>query len=108
MNNFITEKTNQDIYNIYEQLKNKYDLILTKTSALDEGFTIDCPIIVGKSHGQIIELYVCDGMFVMDVIDAEKTKGTHWHPYEIDDAIKDIVEFMNGKSDYKLYPFKNN
>ena len=108
MNNFITEKTNQDIYNIYEQLKNKYDLILTTTSALDEGFTIDCPIIVGKAHGQIIELYECDGMFVMDVMDAEKTKGTHWHPDEIDDAIKDIVKFMNGKSDYKMYPFKNN
>ena len=108
MNNFIIEKKEQDIYNIYEQLKDKYDLDLTTTSKLNEGFTIDCPIIVGRLHGQIIELYVCDGMFVMDVMDSEKTKGTHWHPYEIDEAIKDIVDFMSGKCDYKMYPFKKN
>lgn len=102
------EKTEQDIFNIYEQLKNKYDIVLTTTFQLSEGFTIDCPIIVGKSHEQIIELYVCDGMFVLDVMNAEKTQGTHWHPHEINDAINDIVEFMNGKHDYKMYPFKKN
>lgn len=108
MFNYISEKTEQDIFNVYEQLKNKYDLVLTTTSKLDEGFTVDCPIIVGKAHEQIIELYEWDGMFVMVVMDVEKTKGTHWHPYEINDAVNDIVEFMGGKSDYKMYPFKKN
>ena len=39
MFNYIPEKTEQDIFNVYEQLKNKYDLVLTTTSKLDEGFT---------------------------------------------------------------------
>lgn len=102
MSDFITEKTEHDILTIYEQLKDKYDLLLTDTSILDERFTIHCPIIVGKAHEQIIELYVCDGMFVMDVMDDKKTKGAHWHPYEINDAINDIKEFMGGKSNYKM------
>ena len=79
---------------------------MTTTAALDEGFTIDCPIIVGKAHGQIIQLYECDGMFVLDVMDAEQTKGTHWHPNDVEGAVDDIVVFMDGKSDYELYPFK--
>jgi len=91
---------------VYEQLKDKYDLVLTTTSALDEGFTIDCFVIVGKAHGQIIELYDDGAMFVMDVMDAEKTMGTHWHPFDVENAIDDIAEFMEGKSDYEMYPFR--
>ena len=98
--------TNDDIFHIYEQLKDRYDLVLTTTSALDEGFTIDCPIIVGTSHGQIIELYQDGDMFIMDVMNAEHTMGTHWHPLDPEGAAEDIIEFMAGKSDYKLYPFR--
>lgn len=98
--------TDDDLKAIYEQLKDRYELILTNTADLDEGFTVDCPILVGKAHGQIIELYLDGEMFVLDVIDAEKTKGTHWHPYDVESAVKYIVEFMDGKSDYNLSPFK--
>jgi len=91
---------------VYEQLKNRYELTLANTAALDEGFTNDCPILVGRSHGQIIELYVDDDMFVLDVMNAEQTKRTHWHPYDVDAAVEDVEEFMEGKSDYDLYPFK--
>jgi hypothetical protein len=91
---------------IYEQLKDRYALVLTNTAALDEGFTVDCPILVGKAHGQIIELYLDCEMFVMDVMDAAQTKGTHWHPNDVESAIEYIVEFMEGKSDYELTPFK--
>ena len=98
--------TVDDVVEVYEQLKDRYELALTTTFALDEGFTIDCPIVVGKAHGLIIELYEDGGDFIMDVMDAEQTKGTHWHPNEVEDAVDDIVEFMEGKSDYKMYPFK--
>lgn len=66
--------TVDDVVCVFEQLKDRYELVLTTTSALDEGFSIDCPIIVGKAHGQIIELYEDDEMFIMDVMDAEQTK----------------------------------
>lgn len=97
--------TADDVLQVYEQLKNHYPLRLTTTSALDEGFTIDCPIIVGQAHGQIIELYEYGGDFVLDVMDAAHTMGTHWHPNDVDAAIRDIRAFMDGKSDYVLSPF---
>ncbi len=97
--------TVDDVIKVYEQLKDRYGLILTTTSALDEGFTIDCPIIVGKAHGQIIELYENGGDFVLDVMDSEQTKGTHWHPNDVEGAVDDIVEFMEGKYDYRMSPF---
>jgi hypothetical protein len=91
---------------VFEQLKDRYPLVLTNTMVLDEGFTIDCPILVGKAHGQIVELYSDGDMFVLDVMDAAQTKGTHWHPYDVEDAVEDISEFMEGKSDYQLTPFQ--
>lgn len=98
--------TVDDLLAVYEQLKDRYDLILTNTFALDEGFTEDCPIIVGKAHGQLIELYKDGDLFILDVMDEAQTKGTHWHPNGVESAIEDIQEFMNGKSDYEMYPFK--
>lgn len=99
--------TDDDVIKVYEQLKDRYELILTTASALDEGFTVDCPVIVGKAHGQIVELYEYGGDFVLDVLDSKHTKGTHWHPNNAARAIADIVEFMEGKSDYQFSPFKN-
>lgn len=100
------DSTVDDVMAVYEQLKDRYDLVLTTTSALDEGFTIDCPIVVGKAHGQIIELYEDGGVFVLEVMDAAKTKGSHWHPNDVESAIDDIVKFMEGKSDYKMCHFR--
>ena len=100
------DSTVDDVMAVYEQLKDRYDLVLTTTSALDEGFTIDCPIVVGKAHGQIIELYEDGGVFVLEVMDAAKTKGSHWHPNDVERAIDDIVKFMEGKSDYKMCYFR--
>ena len=96
------EITYQDVLTVYQQLKDKYDLVLTTTAELDDGFTIDVPIIVGKAHEQIIQLYACEDIFVMDVLNDEKTMCTHWHPYDVDMAVKDIAEFMDGKNDYPL------
>ena len=91
---------------VFKQLEHRYNLILTTTFALDEGFTIDCPIVVGKAHGQIIELYEDGDMFVLDVMDEAQTMGTHWHPYDVESAVAHMVEFMEGKSDYSMHPFK--
>jgi hypothetical protein len=97
--------TTDDVLAVFEQLKDRYDLVLTTTFALNEGFTVDCPIIVGKAHGQIIELYEDGGNFILDVMDAEQTKGTHWHPNDVEGAVGYIVEFMEGKADYEMYLF---
>ena len=98
--------TEQHVIAVYNQMKDSYPLLLTNTMHLDEGFTIDCPILVGKSHGQIMELYSDGDMFILDVMDEAQTKGTHWHPNDVKGAVDDIVEFMEGITDYEMYPFK--
>lgn len=100
------DRTPDDVFAVYDQLKDRYELVMTTTTALDEGFTIDCPILVGRAHGQIIELYDDGGIFVLDVMDEAQTQGTHWHPCDVEDAVEDIARFMDGKSDYKLSPFR--
>lgn len=97
--------TENDVKTVYDLLKDRYELNLTNTTALDEGFTIDCAILVGKAHGQIIQLYEYDGDFVLDVMDEARSQGTHWHPLDIESAVMDITEFMEGKQDYSLDPF---
>ena len=98
--------TSDDLLSVYNQLKDKYPLLMTHTTAVDDGFEGDWPILVGKAHGQVIWLYEYCGEFVMDVMDAEHTKGTHWHPDDVEGAVKHIVKFMEGKSDYELHPYK--
>ena len=100
------ETTDKEILAVYEQLKDKYDLLLTTSFALDEGFTVDCPVLVGKAHGQIMELYNDGCFFVLDIMDEAQTKGTHLHPNDVKAAAAYIEEFMNGNLDYELYPFK--
>lgn len=104
------EITENDVLEVYKRIKDVYPLVLTTTSALnaesDAGFTIDCPIIVFKAHEQILQLYAYEDDFVMDVMDNEQTKGTHWHPDTVESAIRHITDFMNGKSDYKMQPYK--
>ena len=99
----------EDVYAVYAQLKDKYPVTMTSTTALNEamdaGFSIECPILVGKAHKQIMWLYACEDDFVLDVFDETQTKGTHWHPNDVDAAIKDMAEFMEGKSNYPMQKF---
>lgn len=97
--------TVDDVFAVYDRLKDKYALTLTTTGALDESFTVDCPIIVGKAHGHILELYEDGGLFILDVMDEAQTMGTHWHPNNVETAVEDIVAFMEGTEEYELIPF---
>ena len=95
----------KDVLAVYEILKDRYDLTLTTSTAVDDGFTIDCPIIVATAHGLILWLYSDGDVFVLDVMDEGQRKGTHWHPDDVESAVEDIAEFMGGKSDYHLTRF---
>ena len=102
--------TDEKVLEVFAKLKDKYPMSMTNTTELNEtmdaGFSIDCPILVGRAHEQIIWLYAYEDMFILDVLDEAQTKGTHWHPNDVDAAVEDIAEFMEGKSDYEMYPFK--
>lgn len=99
--------TDDDVFAVYNRLKDRYPLVMTTAFALNEGFERDCPILVGKAYGQIIELYNDFGMFVLDIMDEAQTKGTHGHPCNIETAAEEIATFMEGKMDYELTPFPN-
>ena len=99
------EITEADVFAVYESLKDKYPLKMTAAKQVDEAFEMDCLILVGRAHGQMITLYEYGGDFILDVMDEAQTKGTHWHPWDVKSAAHDIAEFMDGREDYELYPF---
>ena len=81
---------------IYNKLKNIYELKLTTTDKLDDGFTIDVPVIVGESKKGTFWLYQEEHEENIFVFSIRYNNGerTHTHPYMIDDAIQTIKEFM--------------
>ena len=91
----------EELQLVYEELKSKYDLILTNTLALNDDYTIDIPIIRGTFTDRRFDLYKDDDLFVFSVEFFDKTgekKYSHCHPYGVPDAIKHIEDFMLKKS----------
>lgn len=103
-----------DIELIYDKVKDKYNLTLTNSLALNEGFTSDVPVIYGKAEHRRFWLYAGEdvpephGIQFVFSVEYEKPKriwfrkrmvkcGTHWHPQTIEQAIKDVDDFMLGK-----------
>ena len=59
-----------------------------------------------RAFGYSFEGDYSDGdLFILDVTDEAQTMGTHWHPIDIESAVRDITEFMEGKQDDSLDPF---
>ena len=87
-----------DLKAVYEQLKDQYDLTLTNTFSLENGeenYGVDFEILCGESSAGKIQLYD-NGLYI--VLDVDKPDGTymHWHPSDVEEAIGDVVEFMQG------------
>ncbi len=90
---------------IYNLRKIKYDLTLTTTAALDDGYTIDVPVIRGIGSDRRFDLYKEGDMFVFSVVfflKDGKDKYSHGHPYDIDDAVDYIDTFMSGTSMFDI------
>ena len=90
---------------VYERLKDRYALTLTNTFAVDDGFRTDMPILTACAHDRILWLYVYEGEFVLDVMDAAHTMGTHRHPMHTEQAVRDVTAFMEGTEEYPMSPF---
>ena len=86
---------NNDLEFIYEQLKDKYDLVLTNTSALDARFNAYSKILTGKSLFGTFYLYKQhDPEFVFEV-DLSDGTYAHWHPDSKEEALQDVFDFMD-------------
>ena len=86
----------------YDQLKDQYDLVLTNTFALKNGyedFREDFEIICGESSAGKFQIWHDGCLFIFDVDKADGTY-THWHPADIEDLVEDIREFMQGRCKY--------
>lgn len=95
--------TEADIKAVYEQLKDRCDLTLTNAFAVDDGFEEDFAILVARRKGYILWLYEWGGDFVLDVLKADMTAGTHWHPNDVEQAVEDITDFFENEPKYKLH-----
>lgn len=83
----------------YEMLKEQFDLRLTNTFALENGyddFREDFEILCGESSAGKFRLWHDGALFVFDVDKCDGTY-THWHPSDIEEVMADIREFMQGK-----------
>lgn len=80
---------------VYEKLKDRKDIELTGTMAVENsGFTADFEAIHGKSSKGEFFLYSDDGSMFTFAVEYPDETGTHWHPWEVEDAVHDIIEFM--------------
>lgn len=89
---------------IYDQRKDTYDLTLTTTAALDDGYAIDVPVIRGTGFDRRFDLYKeCeeDTVFVFSVeffFKDGQDRYSHGHPYDAEDALGYMDRFMAGTS----------
>ena len=93
-----------DVSAVYERLKDRYALTLTNMFAVDDGFRVDMPILTACAHDRILWLYAYEGEFVLDVMDAAHTMGTHWHPMDTEQAVQAVTAFMEGTAEYRMSP----
>ena len=83
-----------EIVYVYEKLKDRYNLMITTTAELNEGYTIDIPVLCGEGKCGKFRLYDY-GMLTLDV-DLESGTRTHTHCLYGDYAVDDVVAFIEG------------
>ena len=100
-----------DLEYLYEKYKNKYELILTRTSQLNLEFTIDEDVLFGESKLGKMYLYKQDEYFefvfsveykTTNIFGKEKIKHTHWHPQDFLEASEDLDKFMSNIEIFEL------
>ena len=79
---------------IFAQLKEHYPLTLTTTQAVDDGFTIDVPILIGQRDGCACWLYDDGDGFGFSVGAPGQAHHDHCHPQSVSEAIRAVFAFM--------------
>lgn len=98
MNEHINTRTPLDVTAVYETLKERFPLTLTSAYALENGsedYDGDYVMVCGTSSVGTFQLYDnhLHGVFDVDLADGSYT---HWHPYDVAEAVEDVIAFMQG------------
>lgn len=100
-----------DLEYLYEKYKNKYELILTRTSQLNLEFNIDEDVLFGESKLGKMYLYKLDEYFefvfsveykTTNIFGKEIIKHTHWHPQDFFEASDELDMFMSNIEIFEL------
>ena len=87
----------EEIEKVYELVKDIEGIEFTNAFAIENsGFSEDFELIRGKSSKGIFELYCYDDMLVF-VVEYPNGERTHWHPWEVEDAVLEVEKFMGNK-----------
>lgn len=91
-----------DVKAVFERLKDRFPLELTHAFALENGeadYGENYTMLCGTSSAGTFQLYD-DGLY--GVFDVDKADGgyTHWHPSHIEEAVEDVIAFMQGTCKY--------
>lgn len=95
-----------DLKFIYEQLKDRYDLIVTNGFAINAGFTVDCQVLFGQSDAAKFWLYHDGELAVFETENLEGTAADHWHPEDTQEALQNVIAFMEGTCEFDWFPIE--
>lgn len=72
--------------------------MLTNAFALNMGFDVDIKVLSGKSSLGTFALYKDNEEWdeFVSSVDLHNDTYTHWHPYTKEEALNDVVAFMQG------------
>lgn len=84
----------ENIEKIYEFVKRIDGVELTNAFAVYEGYKEDYEMIYGQSKKGKFQLYDYDNGDFVFCVEYPDREHTHWHPFEIEDAVVEVEKFM--------------
>ena len=80
-----------DVYAVYEMLKDRYNVNIDDSKAVNDGYSGHFPLLHGTAQNKEFHFYLYGGLFVLS---CENSKGyhDHWHPLSVDEAVASIAE----------------
>ena len=97
---------NIDLIQIYQQLKDRYDLELTNAFTLNAGFRKDFQVLFGQSSQNKFYLYHDGVIAIFDIENHAGTLADHWHPEDTQEAMQMVVNFMEDTCEFDWWPIE--
>ena len=92
INNDIAQREKLNPAAVYEQLKDTYPIVLTMEPCYD----YEIPVLSGQSAAGRFELWD-NGLDIIFEIERNDGSNTQWHPSDVNEAVEDVQNFMQGK-----------